>query len=333
MPRLSIITAFLNEEQNLPAFRRRTLAAVGSLAAKYGESFSHEIVLVDDHSTDAGETFAKAWAADDSHVQYLRLSRNFGSHAALAAGLAHCRGDCAVLLAADLQDPPETIIPLYERWLSGMEVVWAVRENRQGESAVHRLFAGLYYRLMQRIASRQVPAQGAGFLLLDRKVIDAYNAIEEKHTNFALVITLLGFRQANIAFHKEARTAGESKWTFRRKAKVFVDSVVSFSVAPVRLASLAGLLLATAGFVYAAIVIVGRLAGWISAGTGFAALMTVLLVGQGAILAMLGVLGEYLWRTFDQVRGRPRYVVQQRIANPLEAIDGKCDSPSRKAAA
>ena len=317
MPRLSIITAFLNEEENLPQFRRRVEAAAKSLATMHGDDFDYEVVLVDDHSTDSGERFARVWSSEDSRVQYLRLSRNYGSHEALAAGLAHCRGDCAVLLAADLQDPPETIAPLYERWLAGDEVVWAVRESREGDGAATRFLAAVSDRLMQRMASRDIPAQGAGFLLLDRKVVDAYNAISEKHTNFAFVITLLGFRQSNISFVKEARQAGRSKWTLGRKVKVFVDSVISFSVAPVRMASLFGLCLASAGFIYAAVVVIGRLTGWISAGTGYAALMTVLLVGQGAILAMLGVLGEYLWRTFDQVRGRPRYVIQDKIASPL----------------
>jgi dolichol-phosphate mannosyltransferase len=329
VPRLSIVTAFLNEAENLPLFRRRVEAAAKRLATSAGYDFDYEVVLVDDHSTDAGSAFAKNWAAEDPRVQYLRLSRNFGSHAALAAGLAHCRGDCAVLLAADLQDPPETIGPLYERWLTGHEVVWAVRESRDGDSAATRFFAAIYYRLMQRMASRDIPAQGAGFLLIDRKVIDAYNAISEKHTNFAFVITLLGFRQSNISFIKEARQAGRSKWTLGKKVKVFVDSVISFSVAPVRLASLFGLLLAAAGFIYAAVVVVGRLAGWVSAGTGFAALMTVLLVGQGAILAMLGVLGEYLWRTFDQVRGRPRYVIQEHIACPFpDTVESRVERPA-----
>jgi polyisoprenyl-phosphate glycosyltransferase len=152
-------------------------------------------------------------------------------------------------------------------------------------------------------------------VLVDRKVIDAYNTISEKHTNLMAMILWMGFRQTTIEYVKQARFAGKSKWTLAKKIKIFIDSIVSFSYAPIRVMSVFGLLMAAGGFVYALVIIVGRLTGWVAAGTGFAALMTVLLVGQGGILIMLGRLGEYVWRTFDAARGRPRYIIEQYVTS------------------
>ena len=166
------------------------------------------------------------------------------------------------------------------------------------------------------------PLRAADFLLIDRKVIDAYNAIPEKHTSLLAMILWMGFRQTLIEYVKQARHAGKSKWTLAKKLKLFVDSVVSFSYLPIRLMSLLGFLMATSGFVYALVVVVGRLTGWVAAETGFAALMTVLLVGQGSMLLMLGILGEYLWRTFDEARGRPRYIIEEYLTSNREpAVD------------
>ena len=304
MTRISIITAFLNEEGNLLLFRERLGAVLSQIDA------DAEIVLVDDHSHDRSAAIAKQWFGEDRRVKYVRLSRSSGSHAAYSAGLAHCSGDCALLLAADLQDPPETIPELLAKWREGYDVVWAARRGREGESFSTRLFSRLYYQLMRRIALPEMPAGGADFLLMDRRVIDAYNAIPEKHTSFLAMILWMGFRQTVIEYVKQARHAGKSKWNFSKKLKLAMDSVVSFSYLPIRAMSLLGFLMAGGGILYAGLVVIGRLGGWIAAGTGFAALMTVLLVGQGAILMMLGVLGEYLWRTFDEARGRPRYIIE-----------------------
>lgn len=307
--RVTIVTAFLNEGETLPRFR---LSLLGALAQVDGHC---EIILVDDHSTDASRDIAKRWAAEDPSVKYLRLSRNCGSHAAFSAGLMAATGNCAVLLAADLQDPPETVPELLAKWREGYDVVWAVRARREGEAWTKRFCAAIYYRLMRRLALPDMPSQGADFLLMDRKVIDAYNAIPEKHTSFLAMILWMGFRQTSIEYVKQARHGGTSKWTLSKKLKLALDSIVSFSYAPIRLMSALGVTMALAGFLYAAVVIVGRLVGWVAAGAGFAALMTVLLVGQGTILMTLGVLGEYLWRTFDEARGRPRYIIEEYLTS------------------
>jgi dolichol-phosphate mannosyltransferase len=302
-PTISVITAFLNEEPNLPVFRDRLMSVLRS-----GE-LDYELVLVDDHSTDGSPLFAKGWADEDPNVHYIRLARNFGSHTAFAAGLAACTGDCAVFLSSDLQDPPETLPRLLEQWHSGNDVVWAVRQERLGESRRTKALSRLFHWVMRWLTLPELPEKGADFLLLDRKVIDAYNSISEKHTTFGLMILWLGFRQSSIQYVKEARFAGSSKWTWSKKIKVTIDSLVSFSYAPIRLASQAGLLISMLGFVYALIVIINALRG--QPVLGWSSLMVVVLLLGGFQLLMLGVFGEYLWRTYDEVRGRPRYVIEE----------------------
>jgi polyisoprenyl-phosphate glycosyltransferase len=324
MSRLSVLTAFFNEAPNLPRLRERLEAVLARL------DIEPEIVLIDDHSTDGSAEIAREWIKSDGRAVYIRLSRNCGSHAAYSAGLTKCSGECAVLLAADLQDPPETIPQLLSKWREGYQVVWAVREGRAGESRSTKFFAHLYYRLMRRLGLSDMPESGADFLLVDRKVIDAYNDIPEKNTSFLAMILWLGFRQTSIGYVKQARVAGRSKWTLRNKVKLVADSVVSFSYAPIRLMSWLGFALALCGFLYAAVVIIGWLAGYIVAGTGFAAEMTVLLIGQGAILMSLGIIGEYLWRTFDEVRGRPRYILEECFGGPGQAAAG---TPARASSA
>ena len=245
MPTISVVTAFYNELQNLPLFRERVTAMFDALQV-HGE-----IVLVDDQSSDGSDAVAKQWASEDPRVKYVRLSRNSGSHAAFSAGLAYCTGDCAVLLAADLQDPPETVRELFDRWRDGSDVVWAVRLAREGETWSTKTFAAIYYWVMRRIALPSMPAKGADFLLVDRKVIDAYNAIAEKNTSILAMILWMGFRQSFVPYVKQARHSGRSKWTLGKKIKLFVDSLVSFSYVPIRTMSAAGMGMALAGFAYA----------------------------------------------------------------------------------
>jgi polyisoprenyl-phosphate glycosyltransferase len=267
--------------------------------------------LVDDHSTDGGPAFVRRWMVEDSRVAYMRLSRNQGAHTAIAAGLTQCRGDYAIVLAADLQDPPEAGPRLLEKLENGYDVVWGCRSERPGDTWITRFLAKIYYQVTRRLALPAMPEKGVDLVSMSRKVIDAYNAIPEKHSSLVPMILWMGFRQGEVEFVRTSRASGKSKWTLSRKVKLFIDTIVSFSYVPIRLMSFLGLVMAVAGILYASAVIISRLFGWGIVGTGFAALMTVLLVGQGMILLMLGILGEYLWRTFDEARGRPRYIVEE----------------------
>ena len=309
MPQLSVITAFFNERENLPTFRERVEAVLSDCDESW------EIILVDDHSSDGSSDFARDWSTAEPDVQYIRLSRNCGSHAAFSAGMSHCRGDCAVLLAADLQDPPEVIPRLLENWRRGSNVVWAARTKREGERLSTKLLARAYYATMKRLALPEMSSQGADFLLIDRKVIDAYNGMPEKNTSFLALILWMGFRQTTIHYDKHSRHAGESKWTFAKKLKLFIDSVVSFSYVPIRLVSVLGLAVSFAAFVFTIHVIWNAFLGHPT--EGYSSLMVVVLTIGGIQLLTMGILGEYLWRAFDQGRGRPWYIVEEHIASNL----------------
>jgi dolichol-phosphate mannosyltransferase len=305
---ISVVIPLYNEAANLPELADRLQRTMHLM---HPNGFDFEPILVDDHSNDETPRLAKDMLSRLEYGRYVRLARNCGSYSALAAGVAYCTGHCAILMAADLQDPPEFIPTLVSLWREGHDVVWATRARREGESVTNLAFASIFYWTMRKIALPEMPRKGADFVLIDRKVIRAYSEIREKNSSIMTMLMWLGFRQTHVDYVKEARHAGRSKWTVAKKLKLFVDSIVSFSYVPIRLMSLIGLCMAFAGFLYAVVVIVGRLVGWVGTGAGFAALMSVLLVGQGIIMTMLGVLGEYVWRTYDEARGRPQYIIEE----------------------
>ena len=307
MPKLSIVVAAFNEEGNLPLLYQRVCALDWAALG-----LEPEFVFVDDHSRDGTPRILRELAAKDRRVKVLRFAKNFGSHKAFTAGLEHASGDAAVILAADLQDPPETIPLLVAKWREGAKTVWAVRAEREGVPFTDKLFARFYYGLMRRFADVQPPREGADFLLMDRCVLDQLRATPEKNTSVLLLIQWMGFPQAFIEYTKAARHSGRSSWTFSKKLKLAIDSLASFSYAPIRLASLMGVLFGASGFIYA-LVVAARAIWWGSPVAGWPALMCVVLIAAGVQLLILGVLGEYLWRTYEESRHRPRYILEDRI--------------------
>jgi dolichol-phosphate mannosyltransferase len=308
--KISVILFFYNESQNLPTLQSRCLA----VAAMSADEF--EWILVDDCSRDNSDALARDWLRTTRNCTYIRFAKNFGSHAAVAAGLKHCSGDCAVIMAADLQDPPELIPDLVHKYREGYDVVWACRSDRPGESWRTKAAAAVYWRLMKWLGLPNAPPMGADFLLVSRKVVTAVNGIPEKHTSVIAMILWMGFPQSFIQYVKQKRFAGVSKWTLARKIKIFVDSVVSFSYGPIRLASVVGVVMACGGITFAIVLVGLWLVGRVASGTGYAAIMSVLLTGQGLILLTLGILGEYLWRTYDEARGRPRFIIDDVKRSP-----------------
>lgn len=304
---LSILTPAYNESANLRALYERLCAAMSAATLEW------EWLIVDDHSRD--DTFAviQALAAADPRVRGLRLARNSGSHVAITCGLHHVSGDAAALLAADLQDPPEFLSLMVERWRNGAQVVWAVRRRRPGDRS-HRGFAAIYYWVMRRLVGMmEMPATGADFFLIDRAVIDAFRQSRERHTSVLALITWLGFRQEQIEYDKQPRASGRSGWTFARKVKLVVDSVTAFSDFPIRWCLYAGLVL------MAAAVVVG-VAGLSALPTLGAALLLIvaLLCGlSGLQLVALAVVGQYVWRALDEARGRPAWAIEA-AANLLQ---------------
>src|SRR5439155_23790207 len=217
MNKVSLVIAAYNEELNIPPLYERIVKLDWrALDAEL------ELVFVDDHSRDRTPQILRELAARDARVKWLRFSRNFGSHKAFTAGLKFATGDCAIILAADLQDPPEAVPQLLAKWRAGAKVVWAVRGERPGETFATRLFARLYYQLMRRYAVAEMPETGADFLLMDRLVLDALEAAPERNTSLLALIQWMGFEQAQITYTKEARVAGVSKWTLSKRIKLAV---------------------------------------------------------------------------------------------------------------
>lgn len=298
--RLTIVTPAFNEAMNLEALYERLAAAMQA------NGLDWEWIVVDDHSHDATFDVVRRLAARDSRIGGVRFARNFGSHTAIACGLHHARGDAAVALAADLQDPPETFAAMVAEWRRGAQVVWAVRRQRQGERHSNHGFAAVYYFLMRHLVGmKEMPASGADFFLVDRVVLDAFRQFSERHVSILALITWMGYRQAFIEYDKQARRAGASGWTLRKKIKLVVDSIVSFSEFPIRLCTYTGGLLLAAGIVAAPVLglVTGLPPRW-------AALVALLLALSGVHLIALGLVGEYVWRALDEARRRPPYLIE-----------------------
>ena len=325
-PVLSLVTPAFREQQNLPVLYQRISNALGS-------ELNWEWLVVDDHSPDATFDVIRQLAASDPRVRGIRLARNSGSHIAISCALHHVRGECAVVLASDLQDPPEAVPDLLARWREGSQVVWAVRARREGESAGTIGFSRLYYFIMRRLSGmKEMPATGADFFLIDRRVIDAYREFGESNASVFALLTWMGFRQSQITYDKQARLHGKSGWTLAKKLKLVVDSITSFSYAPIRLMTYVGFAVALVGFLYAAFVVWNAFRG--VAVQGWSSLMVVLLVVGGLQMLMLGVLGEYLWRALEESRGRPRYIIED-VAGSLApsthrtaAVAGRSHDPA-----
>jgi len=302
---ISIVIPAYNEEDNLPVLYKRLV----SVAAK-NTHYKFEFVFVDDCSTDRTPYMLHELRQKDDRVQFIRFSRNCGAHAASAAGLSFCNGNAAIKMAADLQDPPELVPKLIEQWEKGYKVVWGVRKKRLGETFITLAFSRAFYFLMNRLTNVKQPPSGGDVTLMDRVVIEALKQCNEKNASNNMLIAWLGFSQTNIEYTKEARHAGSSKWTFSKRIKLFIDSLVSFSYVPLRFMSLCGMLCAIMGFLYGTLVLVNALRDRIEI-QGWSSLMIVVLILGGFQMSMMGMLGEYLWRTYDETRGRPRYVIER----------------------
>jgi dolichol-phosphate mannosyltransferase len=303
-PTISIVTPAFNESSNLPALWKRLCVSMQSVGVEW------EWIVVDDHSTDTTFETISALSPANSRVRGYRLSRNFGSHLAVTCGLENARGCCAVVMAADLQDPPELLPELIEKWRNGAQVVWAVRGEREGERATTVRTSNLFYFIMRHVAGvKDMAPTGADFFLIDRAVIDALNQFPERNVSLMALISWMGFRQDHVSYTKQARSYGKSGWSLEKKLKLAIDSVASFTYAPIRAMTYLGICVAICGFAYALLVIVNGFRH--HAVEGWSSLMVVVLVLGGAQMLMLGVLGEYLWRAFDESRRRPRYLIER----------------------
>ena len=268
-----------------------------------------EIVMVDDGSGDDSWEIMNRLRAQDDRIKCVKLSRNFGEHAALLAGFSVCTGDCAVTKQADLQEDSELILEMYESWKRGNKVVLAARESRK-ENPVKVFLANRYYGIVRKMVNKNMPAGGCDCYLIDRKAIEVLKLMDEKNSSLTLQVMWLGFQTDVIYFVRKDREKGKSRWTLGKKIKLAMDSVLSFSYAPLRMMMGVGV----AFNVVALILLISVLVEKFTRGVpidGWASIMCVLLCGLGLIMMMLGIIGEYIWRALDASRKRPPFIIDE----------------------
>ncbi|HLY48357.1 MAG TPA: glycosyltransferase family 2 protein [Solirubrobacteraceae bacterium] len=305
---LSVVAPVYNEQELLDEFYARVCAAL--------EGLRFELVLVDDGSSDTTPALLHRLASSDPRVHVVYLSRNFGHQTALTAGLDHARGDAVVMLDADLQDPPELIPRMLDHWRAGCDVVYAVREHREGESRFKLTTARWFYRLFDKLTQVELQHNSGDYRLLDRSALNALLSMRERSRFLRGMTVWVGYRQAAVPYRRDPRYAGETKYTLSKMVRFSLDAISSFSHRPLQLATLLGFMISTLAFIAIPIVIILRLLG--SYLPGFSAITIAVLLLGGIQLIALGIIGEYVGRIYGEVKGRPLYLVRSRLNFPEE---------------
>jgi dolichol-phosphate mannosyltransferase len=304
-PLLSVVTPCFNESEVVKLFHEAISPVLKNISG-----LEYELIFVDDGSSDDTLQILNEIANEDRAVRVCSLSRNFGHQIALTAGLDFSRGDAVILMDSDLQHPPEYIPELVEKWREGFDIVSAVRKNQQGDSWVKNLTSDGFYTVFNLLSSTQVPKGAADFCLLSRRVCETLKSMPERHRLLRGMVSWTGFKRAQVPYECADRAAGSSKYTFGKMIGLALDAVFSFSAQPLRLAFRIGLVMAFLGFVYLAWNIIK---GLMTDGLvpGYASLIGVTVMLGGCQLAFIGLIGEYLARVFEEVKGRPTYLVKQ----------------------
>jgi polyisoprenyl-phosphate glycosyltransferase len=302
-PVFSIVAPVFNEEETIPHFYQRVVSVMEPL----GEPF--EIVLVNDGSRDGSSRVLAELHQSDPRVRIVEFSRNFGHQIAISAGLDYARGQCVVIIDSDLQDPPEVIPQMIERWKAGAEVVYAQRTKRVGETRFKLVTASLFYRLITRLTAVDIPRDTGDFRLLDRSVVDTLVTMREHHRFMRGLSAWVGFRQEAVQYDRRERFAGTTKYPFHKMLRFSVDAITSFSHVPLQLATTFGFVLAGISLLGIVIAVVLRIMH--GAIVGQATTLILVLFMGGIQLIFLGVIGEYLGRIYDEVRARPLYIVRE----------------------
>lgn len=323
MSKISIvIPVYYNEDTLMDLYRDMKEKILGGAIGEY------ELVFVDDGSGDNSWKVMNEIKALDENVHLVKLSRNFGEHAALLAGLSVCTGDCAVTKQADLQEDSTLIAEMYERWKQGYKVVLAVRRSRD-ENPVKVFFANLYYAMVRKFVNKNMPVGGCDCYLIDRKVIEVLERLDEKNSSLTLQVLWAGFRTDKVYFDRKDREKGKSRWTLAKKLKLVLDSMMSFSYVPIRIMSYVGALFD----LFALVLLISVLVEYFTQGVpiiGWSSLMCMVLLSAGLILSMLGIFGEYLWRTLDASRSRPPFIIDEEIVSGYHPPAGE-DACHKKA--
>ena len=303
-PEYSIVVPVYNEEEALPELVRRLGLLLDRLDGPA------ETVLVDDGSSDRSYELMAAARDADPRLKILRLSRNFGHQVAVTAGLDVAAGDAVIVMDADLQDPPEVVLEMASRWREGYDVVYAVREERHGETRFKRATAAAFYRIFSGMSEVEVPLDVGDFRLVDRRALDAFRSMRESNRYVRGMFSWIGFRQVGVPYKRDQRFAGETKYPFTKMLKFATDGIVSFSAAPLRLALKVGFFVSGLSFLLGVVFLFSKVLGLYSV-PGLASIAVFVAFLGGIQLLLLGVMGEYIARIHDEVKGRPLYVVSE----------------------
>jgi glycosyltransferase involved in cell wall biosynthesis len=306
MPKLSVIIPCYYNEANIPV----TTAELIANEKRFASDMEFEYIMVDDGSKDqtlAALTTFKNQFPDK--VTIVKLSGNFGSYNAILAGMAYATGDCTVVITADLQDPPELMVKMVDYWNKGIKLVVANREQRN-DSFLTKIFAGFYQKMMRRYALPNLPEGGFDFCLFDKQLREQVLALDEKNTNSLYLLIWLNYDYVAIPYTRQERTIGKSRWTLKKKMKLFIDSFVSFSYTPLRFITVSGLILGLISFLYALYVVFAKLTGKVDV-EGWTAMMVVFLLVSSFQMIAIGIIGEYLWRNLEASRKRPPYIIER----------------------
>lgn len=304
-PIYSLVVPLYNEEDTLPELIRRLTAIMDQLDAP------SELILINDGSKDRSLLLLRSFHHQDDRICYINLARNFGHQIAVTAGLNFVRGDMAVILDADLQDPPELIPELIEKWRSGFQVVYAQRTKRIQESWLKRSLAYWFYRILRQLADVEIPTDAGDFCLLDRAVIDILNKMPERTRYLRGLRSWIGFNQTAVPFSRDARFAGNVKYTFRKSFKLAMNGIVSFSQVPLRLSTYLGLFAAFVSLIMGLLILYWRIFVPNSPLTGFTTILIAIFFLGAIQLVSIGILGEYIGRIYEEVKGRPLYTISE----------------------
>lgn len=302
---LSIVVPVFNETEVIQHFYQRITAMGEQLDLDY------ELVFVDDGSRDDSFSQLQALSSFDPHVRVLHFSRNFGHQVAITAGLDHARGDCAVIIDSDLQDPPEVIPRMVAKWREGYDVVYGVRAKREGETKFKLVTASLFYRLLSRVTNIEIPMDVGDFRLLSRRAADQLRGMRENDRFVRGLVSWIGFRQTGVEYDRDRRQAGETKYPFRKMLKFALDGITSFSTMPLKLAMWLGYATSGLAFLYLISVFIQKWMGITI--QGWATIMVAVLFLGGVQLICIGIVGEYIGRIFTEIKGRPMYIVADEV--------------------
>lgn len=302
MSLLSVVIPSYNEEENIES----TAKTIGDILTDAG--IDYELVFVSDGSKDNTFPIVKSLSEKDSRIRGLQFSRNFGKESAIFAGLSAARGDCVAVIDCDLQHPPETLVQMYRLWEEGYEVVEGIKSSRGKESLIHKMFVGIFYGIMSALMKVDMNAT-SDFKLLDRKAVDALLSLNESNTFFRALSFWVGFKSTSVEYDVQERTKGKSKWSFAGLVKYAISNTTSFTTAPLRIIAVVGFIMV----IFSLILGIETLVVYFMnvAVEGFTTVILLLLLIGGCIMVSLGIIGHYLGRIYEEVKGRPRYIIRE----------------------